>query len=91
MIALTHNVILAMGIYCYFLTARAIFSWLHAMNVINSRHPFVGTIGNFLFGTTEPVLAPVRRFLPNLGCIDISPIIVVLIIPFIRHCLLTTV
>lgn len=90
MITLTHTVVLALDIYQWLLIASAIFSWLCAFNVVNSRHPFVGTIGNFLFRTTEPVLAPVRRFLPDLGCIDISPMIVLLIISFIEGFLLTT-
>lgn len=60
------------------------FSWLYAFNVINSRNQFVNAIGSFLFNVTEPVLRPIRRVLPNLGGIDISPIIVLLIIFFIR-------
>ncbi|PZP44264.1 MAG: hypothetical protein DI595_20295, partial [Agrobacterium fabrum] len=57
---------------------------LYAFNVINSRNQFVNAIGSFLFNVTEPVLRPIRRILPNLGGIDISPIIVLLIIFFIR-------
>lgn len=91
MIALIQTVVLALDIYWWLLIASAIFSWLYAFNVVNSRNQFVGTIGNFLFRITEPVLAPVRRFLPDLGGIDISPIIVLLIIFFIRQFLLTTV
>jgi YggT family protein len=91
MIALIQTVVLALDIYWWLLIASAIFSWLYAFNVVNSRNQFVGTIGNFLFRITEPVLAPVRRFLPDLGGIDISPIIVLLLIFFIRQFLLTTV
>jgi YggT family protein len=91
MIALIQTVVLALDIYWWLLIASAIFSWLYAFNVVNSRNQFVGTIGNFLFRITEPVLAPVRRLLPDLGGIDISPIIVLLIIFFIRQFLLTTV
>lgn len=64
--------------------AAPFFSWLYAFNVINSRNQFVNAIGSFLFNVTEPVLRPIRRVLPNLGGIDISPIIVLLIIFFIR-------
>jgi YggT family protein len=91
MIALIQTLVLALDIYWWLLIASAIFSWLYAFNVVNSRNQFVGTIGNFLFRITEPVLAPVRRFLPDLGGIDISPIIVLLLIFFIRQFLLTTV
>jgi YggT family protein len=59
--------------------------------VVNPRNQFVGTIGNFLFRVTEPVLAPIRRRLPDLGGIDISPIIVLLIIFFLRQFLWTTI
>lgn len=90
MVALTHTVDMALYIYVQLLTARVIFSWLCAFNVVNSRHPFVGTIGNFLFRITEPVLAPVRHFVPNPRGIDISPLILILIISFIRSSLLTT-
>ncbi len=60
------------------------FSWLYAFNVINSRNQFVNAIGSFLVNVTEPVLRPIRSILPNLGGIDISPIILLLIIFFIR-------
>ncbi len=91
MLALIQTLVLALDLYWWILIASAIFSWLYAFNVVNPRNQFVGTIGNFLFRITEPVLAPVRRFLPDLGGIDISPIIVLLLIFFFRQFLLTTV
>ncbi len=91
MIALIQTVVLALDIYWWILIASAIFSWLYAFNVVNPRNQFVGSVGNFLFRITEPVLAPVRRILPDLGGIDISPIVVLLIIFFFRQFLLTTV
>ena len=57
---------------------------LYAFNVVNSSNQFVNSIGLFLHNVTEPVLRPIRRLLPNLGGIDISPIILLLIIFFIR-------
>jgi YggT family protein len=66
------------------LIASAIFSWLYAFNVINSSNRFVASIGTFLYNVTEPALRPIRRILPDLGGIDISPIVVLLIIFFIR-------
>ena len=84
MLALFQTIDLALNLYTWVLIARAIFSWLYAFNVINSRNQFVNAIGSFLFNVTEPVLRPIRRILPNLGGIDISPIIVLLIIFFIR-------
>ena len=84
MLALFQTIDLALNLYTWVLIGSAIFSWLYAFNVINSRNRFVNAIGSFLFNVTEPVLRPIRRILPNLGGIDISPIIVLLIIFFIR-------
>lgn len=78
---------LVFNIYIFILIASAIFSWLYAFNIVNPRNQLVMAIGNFLYHTTEPILAPIRRFLPNLGAIDISPIVVFLIIYFLRNCM----
>ena len=83
-IALFQVIQLALQLYVYFLIANAIFSWLYAFNVINSRNPFVESIGRFLYNITEPPLRPIRRVMPNLGGIDISPIILILIIYFLQ-------
>jgi YggT family protein len=72
-------------LYVYVLIAAAILSWLVAFNIVNPRHPFVGQLGEFLYRITEPVLRPVRDMMPNLGGIDISPVIVILIITFITN------
>ncbi|CCV10789.1 YggT family protein [Mesorhizobium sp. STM 4661] len=91
MIALIQTIVMALDLYWWIIIASAIFSWLHAFNVVNSRNQFVGTVGNMLFRLTEPALRPIRRFMPDLGGIDISPIILLLILFFIRQFLLTTV
>jgi YggT family protein len=91
MLALFQTIDLALNLYTWVLIASAIFSWLYAFNVINSRNQFVDAIGRFLYNVTEPVLAPIRRIMPNLGGIDISPIIVLLIIFFLRSFMWTTV
>ena len=75
-------------LYVYVLIAAAVLSWLVAFNVVNPRNPIVAAIGQFLYAITEPVLRPIRRLLPNMGGIDISPIIVILIIFFIQSVLL---
>ncbi|RVU16813.1 YggT family protein [Methylobacterium oryzihabitans] len=72
-------------IYVYLLIASAVLSWLVAFNVVNVRNPIVSQIGDFLFRVTDPVLRPIRRVLPNLGGIDISPIILVLGLFFLRN------
>ena len=91
MLALFQTIDLALSIYTWMLIGSAIFSWLYAFNVINGRNQFVNMVGNFLQNVTEPVLAPLRRALPNLGGIDISPIIVLLIIFFIRSFMWNTI
>ena len=91
MIALIQTIVMALDIYWWIIIASAIFSWLYAFNVVNSRNQFVGTVGNMLYQLTEPALRPIRRFMPDLGGIDISPIILLLILFFIRQFLVTTV
>jgi YggT family protein len=75
-------------LYVYVLIAAAVLSWLVAFNVVNPRTPIVSAIGQFLYAITEPVLRPIRRMLPNMGGIDISPIIVILVIFFIQSVIL---
>ena len=76
---------LALQLYVWIVIAAAILSWLIAFNVVNTRNQFVAMIGDFLYRLTEPVLRPIRNMLPNLGGIDISPVILILIIIFIRY------
>lgn len=71
------------ALYMWALILSAILSWLVAFNVVNTSNPVIHQIGDFLHRVTEPVLAPIRRMLPNLGGIDVSPIIVILLIQFI--------
>ena len=85
MIPLLNTLMFALNIYIWILIANAIFSWLFAFNVINTRNQFVNTIGRALYQMTEPVLRPIRRFMPDLGGVDISPIILVLIIYLIQQ------
>jgi YggT family protein len=87
MLALFQTIDMALNLYTWVLIASAIFSWLYAFNVINSSNQFVGAIGSFLYNVTEPVLRPIRSIMPNLGGIDISPIIVLLLIFFLRSLL----
>ena len=65
-------------LYIYILFAAAILSWLIAFNVVNTRNDIVRNISYFLYAITEPALRPIRAFLPNLGGIDISPIVLVI-------------
>ncbi len=91
MIALIQTIVLALDLYWWIIIASAIFSWLYAFNVVNPRNQVVGTVGNALYRLTEPALRPIRRFMPDLGGIDISPIILLLILFFLRQFIITTV
>jgi YggT family protein len=76
---------LALQIYIWIVIAMAIFSWLVAFNVVNTRNHVVAMVGDFLYRITDPVLRPIRNMLPNMGGIDISPVVLFLIIVFIRY------
>lgn len=77
-----------LGFYYFLLIVTIIMSWLVAFGIINSYQPFVQSVQRFLYSVTEPALAPIRRtlgrFLPNLGGIDISPIILIFLIYALR-------
>ncbi|MFD1703299.1 YggT family protein [Methylopila henanensis] len=83
--ALLDVVMLALQLYVWLLIASAILSWLIAFNVVNTRNSFIAAIWDFLYRVTEPALRPIRNMLPNLGGIDISPVILLLIIFFIQQ------
>lgn len=74
-------------LYIWCLIISAILSWLVAFNVVNTQNKIVYMLGDFLYRVTEPALAPIRRFLPNLGGIDVSPIVLILVLLFIRSLL----
>ncbi|MGD1878102.1 MAG: YggT family protein [Kiloniellaceae bacterium] len=76
--------IIALNVYVWMVIASAILSWLVHFGVLNTRNQVVSMIGEFLWRVTEPALRPIRRFMPNLGGIDISPIILILIIYFLQ-------
>ena len=75
----------ALYLYSIVIIASAIFSWLYAFNIVNAQNQVINTIGRLLYNLTEPALRPIRRFLPDLGGIDISPVILLLIIMFLQN------
>ena len=77
----------AIGLYIWILIIWVIMSWLTSFQVINTTNRFVYLATDFLYRVTEPALRPIRRFLPNLGGIDISPIVLLLLIYFARRLL----
>lgn len=87
MVALYLLIDTVLELYVWVLIASAVLSWLVAFNVINTSNRFVYAVGDFLYRVTEPVLSPIRRVMPNLGGIDISPVILILLIYFLRNLL----
>ena len=76
--AILDVILLVLQLYTYVLIASAIFSWLYAFNVVNSSNQFIATVGQILYNLTEPVLRPIRRFIPSLNGLDLSPIVLLL-------------
>ena len=71
-------------LYVWVLIINAVISWLIAFNVLNTQNRFVYSVLEFTYKLTDPPLNYIRRFLPNLGSIDISPVILILLIYFVR-------
>ncbi len=88
LVPLIDVIVIALQIYIYVLIASVILSWLVAFNIINTGNQFVHSIGGFLYKATEPALRPIRRRLPDLGGIDISPIVLILAVFLIQGILL---
>jgi YggT family protein len=76
--------IVALEIYKWVVIGSAILSWLIAFNIVNTYGPVTNVIGMTLYHLTEPVLRPIRCWLPNLGSVDISPVILILFILFVQ-------
>ncbi|TVQ31987.1 MAG: YggT family protein [Geminicoccaceae bacterium] len=75
------------NLYIWALIISVVLGWLVQFNVVNARNQFVSIVGGFLYRITEPALQPIRRFLPDLGGIDISPIVLILLLTFARSLL----
>lgn len=81
-------IVLVIDLYIWVVIASAILSWLVAFNVVNTKNRFVLMIADMLYRLTEPALRPIRNILPNLGGIDISPVILILLLLFVRDVVL---
>ena len=87
MIAIFYLALQILKIYSYVVIANVVISWLVSFNVLNTQNRFVYSILEFTYRLTEPFLNRIRRFIPNLGAFDISPIILLLLIWFIEMCM----
>ena len=88
MVPLIGFIVLVIDLYIWVVIAGAILSWLIAFNVVNTNNRFVYQVADMLYRVTEPALRPIRSILPSLGGIDISPVILILFLLFIRDVVL---
>ncbi|MDA8937366.1 YggT family protein [Candidatus Pelagibacter sp.] len=87
MIAIFYLVLQILKLYSYVVIANVLISWLIAFNVLNTQNRFIYSILEMTYRLTDPILNRIRQFLPNLGSLDISPIILLLLIWFIEMCM----
>ena len=87
MIAIFYLVLQILKLYSYVVIVNVLISWLITFNVLNTQNRFVYSVLEFTYRLTDPILIRIRRFLPNLGSLDISPIILLLLIWFIEMCM----
>ena len=87
MIAIYFLILQLLKLYSYVVIANVVISWLVAFNVLNTSNRFVYSVLEFTYKLTDPIYNKIRRFLPNLGNFDISPIILLLLIWFIEMCM----
>ena len=71
--------------YMWVVIIYVVVSWLVAFDVINTRNNFVRTVGDTLYRLTEPALRPIRRVMPSLGGVDLSPLVLILLLWFVRE------
>lgn len=88
MIPLIQFIAMVLSLYIWVIIISAILSWLIAFGVVNTQNRFVYMVADGLHRLTEPALRPLRRFVPDLGGIDITPIILILILIFLRDVVL---
>ena len=87
MIAIFYLILQVLKLYSYVVIANVLVSWLIAFNILNTQNRFVYSILELSYRLTDPFLNKIRRFLPNLGSLDISPVILLLLIWFIEMCM----
>ena len=87
MIAIFYLILQILKLYSYVVIANVIISWLISFNVLNTQNRFVYAVLELSYKLTDPILNKIRRFLPNLGSLDISPIILLLLIWFVEMCM----
>jgi YggT family protein len=84
LIPLIHVIIIALNAYWWAVVIYVLLGWLEQFNVVNRYNNFVYGIHTFLFRIVDPALAPLRRFLPNISGVDLSPLVLILMIYFVQ-------
>ena len=87
MIAIFYLILQILKLYSYVVIINVVISWLITFNILNTQNRFVYSILELSYRLTDPILNKIRRFLPNLGSLDISPIILLLLIWFLEMCM----
>ena len=78
-------ILTVINLYIWVLIASAILSWLLAFNILNTHNRFVYLLSDFLYRITEPALRPIRRVVPLLGGVDVSPVVLILLLIFVQN------
>lgn len=84
LVPLLKIVFVVIDLYIWAIVISMILSWLVAFNVVNRGNRLVAIVGDVLFRITEPLLGPIRRILPNMGAVDLSPMVLILILWFVE-------
>ena len=87
MIAIFYLALQILKLYSYVVIANVVISWLVSFNIINTQNRFVYSVLEMTYRLTDPILNRIRRFIPNLGSLDISPVILLVLIWFIEMCM----
>ena len=85
MIDLLPYIAMLIELYMYLVIASVILSWLVSFNMLNTRNRFISAVGTTLHRLTEPALSRIRRYMPDLGGIDITPVVLILGLIFLRE------
>ena len=85
LVPLIQLVLAVINIYVWVLVASVVLSWLIAFGVMNTSNRFVHSIGEIIYRVTEPALRPIRNILPNMGNVDLAPVVLILLLWFVEN------
>ncbi len=88
LVPLLQLILAVINIYVWVLVASVVLSWLIAFGVVNTSNRFIYSIGDIIYRITEPALRPIRNILPNMGNVDLSPVVLILLLWFVESMLI---